>query len=245
MLAALPIVSDCMENSRKMPTHLASPTSESFQARFYTENQARHYRNRYLPGGKRAKTNEREHAALRALMDTIPRISVVLDIPCGYGRMFAPLAERAESVILADASDAMLSVAREEPRGEKAAYLLTSAEQIQLSDGAVDLVFCHRLIPHIYDIAARSKMLSEFARVTRRFVVLSFHPPGLRRRFRWVLRCGLGMARYSDLLGGITQLISEASGCGLQFVREQTLRKFPRAAFLLFERAERTAKVAQ
>jgi ubiquinone/menaquinone biosynthesis C-methylase UbiE len=220
-----------------MSTELSSTTSETFQARFYTEQQARRYRDRYLPGGRRARTNAREHAALRALLATIPRLSVAVDIPCGSGRMFPPLAERAESVILADASEAMLAVAREEPRGDKASYLLTTAERIELGDGSVDLVFCHRLIPHIYDAAVRRRMLCEFGRVSRRFAVISFHPPGLRRRIRWALRSLVGMARYADLLRSIAQLKREATECGFRLVQQATLRAFPKAAFLLFERS--------
>ncbi|HWL93889.1 MAG TPA: class I SAM-dependent methyltransferase [Phycisphaerae bacterium] len=213
------------------------PSNGLFAARFQTREQVVHYRDRYI-SGRRVKTHERETAALRKLLSTLPRMSAALDIPSGTGRMFGVLAERCDRVILADSSPAMLDVARDDLAGLSAEVLNTSAERISLPDKSVDLIFCHRLLPHVYSAAARGKMLAEFGRVTRKYVILSFHPPGLRRRLRWTFQSRRNGNTPSDQLRSRRQLAREASAAGLRQVASQRLRRFPAAAFLLFERTD-------
>jgi ubiquinone/menaquinone biosynthesis C-methylase UbiE len=55
-----------------------------------------------------------------------------LDLPCGTGRLSHVFREVARRVILADSSQVMLEVAREDHPNLDANYLLTSAERIDL-----------------------------------------------------------------------------------------------------------------
>lgn len=209
-------------------------SAATFAARFETREQVLHYRDRYLTG-RRRRNNVREHAALRALLEGIPRLGVALDIPSGTGRMYRALADRADKVILADSSVVTIEVAREDLAGAAADFLVTRAEAIELPDRSVDLVFSHRLLSHIHDRSHRIRMLCEFSRVSRRYLVLSFHRPGARRRLRWLLRCALGRAEFSDQLRSRRQLLDEAAVAGYHCVASKRLRCFPQSDFLLFE----------
>jgi len=217
-------------------TATVAPNFGPFDARFLSREQAERYRDRYKTG-RRAKTHAREQAALRRLLKGVGPLSKVLDLPAGTGRFAALLAQHSENLILADSSPSMLDVARDDLAALGAAYLHTAAERIELPDGAVDLVFCHRLLPHIYDAALRQRMLGEFQRVTRKYVLLSFYPAGLRSRVRWWLHCRRGGADRRDQLSSLAQCVDEAAACGLRVTRSEPLRRFPAAAFLLFERA--------
>ncbi|MBU0716832.1 MAG: class I SAM-dependent methyltransferase [Planctomycetes bacterium] len=200
-----------------------------------TRSQAERYRDRYKTG-RRARTDQRERAALREVLNGIGRIPIALDLPCGTGRLSPVLAEASDRVILADSSPVMLQIAREELPHLAAEHLLTNAENIELADESVYLIFCHRFLPHINDLSLRKRIVGELRRVTRRFVLLSYYPPGFRSRVRWIIRCLLQCTHRRDQLATEHQFVDEISVCGLRLVKRQVLRTFPAAAFFLFER---------
>jgi ubiquinone/menaquinone biosynthesis C-methylase UbiE len=210
--------------------------SPGFDARFVTRAQGERYRDRWK-SGRRAERNRRECAALSRLLAGMGRLGKVLDLPSGTGRLSGVLANHAERIILADSSTVMLDLAREQPPGIPAEYLHTEAEHVSLADQSVNLVFCHRFLPHIYDCGLRLKILAELRRVTDKYVVLSFYPPGLRSRIKWSLRSLFGRAIRANQLSSTRQFLAETAASGLKPVRESALRIFPRAAFHLFERS--------
>jgi ubiquinone/menaquinone biosynthesis C-methylase UbiE len=211
--------------------------ASGFDERFVTQRQAKRYRDRYKTG-RRVRTDLREKAALREVLENVGSISVALDLPCGSGRLGPVLATVAAKVILADSSTAMLTFAREECPPTAFDHLHTDARHIELPDRSVDLVFSHRFLHHLDEADTRAQVLAELVRVTRRYVILSFFPPGIRSRFtRWVRRV-LGRIQPGDPLATETKFLDEASAGGLRLVQRKMLRRFPlRAAFYLFERA--------
>ena len=160
----------------------------AFDERFSTRAQAERYRDRYRTG-RHARTDQREHEALRRLLAGVERVPAALDLPCGVGRFSSLLAEHADRIVMADSSPIMLELAREELPDLPAEYLCTCAEDIDLTDESVDLVFSHRFLTHIDDADLRRRILVELSRVSRRYLVLSFYPPSLRNRCRWSVGC--------------------------------------------------------
>lgn len=205
----------------------------SFAHRFIDRQQAERYRDRYRTG-RRGEVHQRECAVLRRLLATIGRVGVAMDLPCGSGRLSGVLAEHADRMILADSSPMMLELAREEPELSRMEFLQTDAANIGLPDGAVDLVFCHRFLPHLNDSTLRVRILRELARVARRFVVLSFYPPGYRRRVKWWFKSLIGRVKRTDMLSRMSQFLAEASSAGLRVQHRETLRWFPPGALFLF-----------
>jgi ubiquinone/menaquinone biosynthesis C-methylase UbiE len=112
----------------------------------------------------------------------------VLDLPCGTGRFWPLLARKENRTILAaDNSEAMLSVAREVNPPELLARVKTfpcSAFDIPMGNASVDHIFCMRLLHHITRSEDRLAMLKEFHRVTRDTVAVSLWVDGNYKALR-------------------------------------------------------------
>lgn len=210
--------------------------SVTFQARFQERQRVEHYRDRFRPGGKYEKTHCSEQAALRTLLAAVGPVDLGMDLPAGTGRLTPVLAEFARRVIVADASDVMLEVAREDNPTLPGAYLLTPAEDIKLRDGEVDVIFCHRLLNHIYHPVLRAKIFAELARVTRRYLIVSYSTPGLRTRLRWRLKSLIGLADSNSRPVSLSQFMNETSAAGFHLAKKHVMRPQPLAMMCLFEK---------
>ncbi len=111
---------------------------------------------------------------------------VILDLPCGFGRLWpALIATGATKIIAADKAEGMLQVAKEMTSADilsRVTCMPSTATEIELADKSVDSVFCMRLLHHIPDKNYRLAMYHSFARVARETVVISL----------WIQNC----ARY-------------------------------------------------
>lgn len=213
----------------------AKSGESQFRDRFLTRAQVERYRDRYITG-RRGRIDRMERAAIRALLRDHGRMSTAMDIPCGTARLSPVLAEFAERVILADASPMMLEVACEDVRGYRADPLCADIENIELPDRSVDLVFCHRLLHHVHDRRARTRIIGELMRVSRRFVLLSYYTPGFRDRFRWWAGLISGESSANTRPALRRRFLKESRSAGLTLVGSETLRRFPLCAeFFLFE----------
>jgi ubiquinone/menaquinone biosynthesis C-methylase UbiE len=136
-----------------------------------------------------------EGYALRRIGRRLPGGAVILDAPCGTGRLMPIFIRLGLVPIGGDISGAMLRVARERVAASHAQerFSLMDLIRIPLADESVDAVFSIRFLPHIAP-AERVLMLQEFGRITRRWVVisLSFSSPlhRMRRRIRALFRRG-------------------------------------------------------
>ncbi|HOW69738.1 MAG TPA: methyltransferase domain-containing protein [Phycisphaerae bacterium] len=217
----------------------SAPVQEppQFAERFVDRRQAEHYRDRFKKG-RRARTNCLENALLRQLGERIGHIQVALDLPSGTGRLSRTLLEFADNVILADSSSAMLEVAREELPDPRVSCRLMDAESISLPDASVDLVFCHRFLYHVTSESRRARMLNEMVRVTRRYVILSYYPPGFLNRWRQFRRRLLHRGTSGGSQLPENQYREEIRAAGLRFVHEVAFRHFPvTGVFFVLERA--------
>jgi SAM-dependent methyltransferase len=100
----------------------------------------------------------------------------VLDVPCGYSR-FAPLYARLGiTAIGADVSYAMAHLAAaNQARHGRERWLCADVLALPFTDSVFDSVLCIRLLHHRYSDAERQRILCELARVSRRFVIISFY----------------------------------------------------------------------
>lgn len=99
----------------------------------------------------------------------------ILDMPCGNGRFFESF-KAAQRLYLLDYAPTMLE-ALVEKHPEAAALEPKQGDimNIPLDDQSVDLAFSMRLFHHLEKPEDRQRALSELARVSRRFVALSFY----------------------------------------------------------------------
>ena len=117
----------------------------------------------------------REQRAVGAMVDMLPSGITVLDCPCGIGRWWPILLQRATEIRGVDISPAMLDAAKRRTRQMTIPVKLFQgdAEDLDFSDGSLDAVFSHALMKHL-PLPVQHRVLAEFSRVTRHWVICSF-----------------------------------------------------------------------
>ncbi|WP_338525834.1 class I SAM-dependent methyltransferase [Pseudomonas batumici] len=119
----------------------------------------------------------REKQWVRQALKLAGEPGLILDLPCGAGRFWPVLAERANRVILAaDPSQEMLdhcAVHHSLEVLKRVRTFQSSVFAIGLPENAVDCIFCMQLFQQVSDSQQRMAMLREFHRVSRDTVILS------------------------------------------------------------------------
>lgn len=155
---------------------------------------------------ERQKRNTRKWAAIQKALSLTTGVKTILDLPCGTGRFTGALARAGYEVVGSDISMEMLGKASSvvlPPTGDGQqptirGYVQANAEHLPLRNDSLDCVVCIRFMMHV-DPAHRVKMLREFARVSRRWVIVDYRH---KYTFRYVLthtfgRLGLGRTPLS------------------------------------------------
>jgi ubiquinone/menaquinone biosynthesis C-methylase UbiE len=162
-----------------------------YRTRLDDPGRAAQYASRFERGSRRG-IDRREQRAVQRIFSRLAGCDSVLDVPCGTGRFLANLAcGRRISAIDYSAEALELARRRAADQGIAAEFLQGDASRIPLPDGAVDAIFCNRLLHHICSTAERSVFLREFHRVARKYVVTSFFDYlafGTLRRFLKALK---------------------------------------------------------
>lgn len=129
---------------------------------------------RYATPDQRHVHQKESQAVLKLLKEL--RFRDVLDVPCGYGRFTRLFLDLGAQVVCADLSREMLEVARKRLFPFKPAPLVVAdIRALPFDQGSFDLVFCMRLLQHMEKSEDRMAALAEMARVTRRWVLVSFY----------------------------------------------------------------------
>jgi SAM-dependent methyltransferase len=150
---------------------------------------------------ERQKRNARKWAAIQKALSLTTGVRTILDLPCGTGRFTGALARAGYEVVGSDISLEMLGKAQAQGDAQMAqgtsapirGYVQANAEHLPLRGDSLDCVVCIRFMMHV-DPAHRVNMLREFARVSRRWVIVDYRH---RYTFRYVLthtfgKLGLG-----------------------------------------------------
>src|SRR3954462_14048734 len=148
--------------------------AKQYQRRMRRAKSAQVYADRFETGSRKG-INAREQRAVAKIFKALPDCLSVIDVPSGAGR-FAKVLSQGRELIEADVAFEILEHARERAEHGKlhVKFLQSDASKIPLADGAVDAVFCNRLLHHILPVKEREMFLREFHRVTRRYLVISF-----------------------------------------------------------------------
>ncbi|HLA73066.1 MAG TPA: class I SAM-dependent methyltransferase [Steroidobacteraceae bacterium] len=171
---------------------------------FYRSSQvAEDYDFHRFSSPERQKRNARKWAAIRAALREATGVRTILDLPCGTGRFTGALAREGYEIIGSDISLEMLhkAAAQESQNGPQLSirgYVQANAEALPLRNDALDCVVSIRFMMHV-DPATRVRMLREFGRVSRRWVIVDYRHC---YTFRYVLthtlgRLGLGRTPLS------------------------------------------------
>jgi len=138
---------------------------------------------KYLAQTQGTARDRREKRCVLAALAQVPAGSLVLDLPCGAGRLTEWLARHGYRVVAADSSPGMIELARrrwqsltaaEPTLTGKATFHVQDVMGTEYEDNAFDAVVCNRLIHHYPESQLRQAMLRELSRVCRGPLVASF-----------------------------------------------------------------------
>jgi len=182
----------------------------------YSGGSAKTYIDRRFGSSPRLqRLHQIEFDFIRSTVEQLPTDSVVLDVPCGSGRL-SPALCKAGQVYSIDLSADMLKEAKEnKPAEYNGDFILASAMSIPLRDKSVDLAVCMRLFHHIGDPDSRRQLFNELARVSRSRVVTSFYRTESYRYYKKRLfgKKISGQPVSSDCFR------QEAQACGLRTIK--------------------------
>jgi SAM-dependent methyltransferase len=118
-----------------------------------------------------------------------PARPVLLDVGCGQGTSFKPLAEHfaPQRLIAIDFEEACLDKARQEAAKENVAAEIRrgDASALELADASVDVVFCHQTFHHL---TRQREALAEFHRVLKPGGLLLFAESTRAYIESWIIR---------------------------------------------------------
>ena len=212
--------------------------AKTYRQRMQHARRAQLYAERFETGSRR-RINEREQRAVAKIFDALPDAITVLDVPSGAGR-FAKILSNGRALIEVDVAFEILEYARE--RATKArstvSFMQGDASKLPLANGAVDCVFCNRLLHHIHSGKEREVFLHEFRRVTRKYLVISFFDYHAFGGVRKLLKALKGRKPKYDQQPTFAQFTEELSRCGFN-VREVVATGAPWVAqkFFVLEKA--------
>jgi ubiquinone/menaquinone biosynthesis C-methylase UbiE/uncharacterized protein YbaR (Trm112 family) len=157
------------------PAKPADQTSEAYQQNYQKDQQAATYNAKYRDRWTKRITTWREFDLLGRMLRNQGRSEVLLDLPCGGGRLSPPMARHADLLIEADIALGQLRYGRMHGRiSTRQVWMTASAFQIPLRDSSVDGTVCVRLNHHLATEAERQQLVRELLRVSKRFVIMSF-----------------------------------------------------------------------
>ena len=128
-------------------------------------------------------TDRREKRCIKKALSltNVPGGALVLDLPCGGGRLLPLLKERGYWVTAADVSEHMLEEAVrysgsavENCPDKRDSFVVANIFQTGFEDNFFEMVICHRLLQYFSEARVRQQALKELARICSGPIVVSF-----------------------------------------------------------------------
>jgi SAM-dependent methyltransferase len=151
--------------------------------RYQSKRYALRYKEEYTGGWKVKSLRSRavakcEISVIRNMLKSVRLMeekgSMLLDIPCGTGKLGRMLSAFPIQIIAGDVSNEMMSLARGEyGQDNLVTFIRCDAERIPLDDHSVDNIICLRLFQRV-TMDAQKKILSEFRRVVTGHLIVSY-----------------------------------------------------------------------
>lgn len=108
----------------------------------------------------------------------IPPGAIILDIPCGTGRLSVFLAARKYRIVASDISISMLQLSRNKIMSmninHQVAYIAIDAAKLPFSTAVFDTVVSLRLFGHVPPLI-RTNIVKEFAQVSKGYIVIAYY----------------------------------------------------------------------
>lgn len=150
-------------------------TSKAYQEQYHDIVQAEDYNKAYKQKLFKRMSTAREYRLLRHLLQPQGQSGMILELPCGGGRLSPQIAPFADLLVEADIAEGQVlygkrNVTSETPR----IWMTASAFHIPFRDASFDGTVCIRLCHHLPTTSERERLIKELLRVSRRFVIMTF-----------------------------------------------------------------------
>jgi ubiquinone/menaquinone biosynthesis C-methylase UbiE len=176
---------------------------------------------------KRQRRNARKWAAIQKALALASGIKTIVDLPCGTGRFTGHLARAGFEVVGSDISAEMMgqaaklpSVQHENIRG----YVRADAERLPFRSKSTDCLMSIRFLFHV-DPETRKRMLREFGRVSRRWVIADYRHKYSFRYGVWKLSRALGLTRRPFERVSVKSMTAEFEDAGLRVAKIIPVRR--------------------
>lgn len=163
--------------------------------RYRSESYAQRYKREYTYGSdfKNFRSRiiaNREVAIIRNMLKMLYKNggTLVLDVPCGTGKLGKMLNTFPIKILSGDISKEMMALASEEYSKDKLLnFLVFDAQSVPIKDKSIDTIVCLRLFQRL-PADLRKKILFEFSRICKEYVIISYSYTSFLQKVRLFLR---------------------------------------------------------
>jgi SAM-dependent methyltransferase len=210
------VIRESQSWERVRPHRLRRPHRRPVESEYQSLETAELYDLRRFASPRGRYNNWRLRRLLNRIVRDLPSRSIVLDVPCGTGRIDGWLLKASLHVIGADVSGEMLAVAQRKFRAtpSRPALIKANAQKLPFRSRSIDVVCSIRFL-HLVEPPERWTILQEMARVATRWIVVEY-----RNIDRPIQAARLTMTRW--LTGEdvwkpktVSDIVDELTRCGL------------------------------
>jgi ubiquinone/menaquinone biosynthesis C-methylase UbiE len=177
---------------------------------------------------RRQRRNARKWAAIQKALALTSGVKTIVDLPCGTGRFTGHLARAGYEVIGSDISLEMMQQAAKSPavRHENIrGYVRADAEALPFAAKSVDCLMSIRFLFHV-DPQTRRRMLREFGRISRRWVIADYRHRYSLRYAVWKLSRALGLTKRPFERVSVRSMTTEFEDAGLRVLKIIAVRRW-------------------
>jgi ubiquinone/menaquinone biosynthesis C-methylase UbiE len=177
---------------------------------------------------KRQRRNARKWAAIQKALALTTGVKTIVDLPCGTGRFTGHLARAGYQVVGSDISMEMMQQAAKlaSVRHENiAGYVRADAEALPFAAKSIDALMSIRFLFHV-DPQTRRRMLREYGRVSRRWIIADYRHKYSVRYGVWKISRMLGLTRRPFERVSVKSMKSEFEDAGLRVLKIIAVRRW-------------------
>src|SRR5688572_4739158 len=175
---------------------------------------------------KRQRRNARKWNAIQKALALTQGVKTIIDLPCGTGRFTGNLARAGYQVVGSDISIEMMTQAAKLLSDPNiAGYVRADAEALPFATKSADCLMSIRFLFHV-DSETRRRMLREFGRVSRRWVIADYRHKYSFRFGVWKLSRMLGLTKRPFERVSVKSMKSEFEDAGLRVHKIIAVRRW-------------------
>jgi len=177
---------------------------------------------------KRMRRNVRKWNAIQKALALATGVKTIVDLPCGTGRFSGHLARAGFEVVGSDISLEMMQQASKLPSVQHAniaGYVRADAEALPFRTKSVDCLMSIRFLFHV-DPQTRRRMLREFGRVSRRWIIADYRHKYSFRYGVWKMTRALGLTKRPFERVSFKSMKMEFEDAGLRVVKIIAVRRW-------------------